>query len=222
MQGTVAEVMTADVVTLRPESTFREAVRLVEEHHVHALPVLDDAARVVGIVAESDLLLKEELFAGLPNLFGRVPMPRRERARAMASEVREIMTHPVVTVSPDTPLGVAARTLHRRRIGRLPVVDESGRLQGIVTRSDLLRVFLREDDDLCGDVQQTLQTMGRPFAGAVSCNTREGHVVLEGALRLRSHALEAERRVRALPGVCGVTNSIEFETDDVNVGMVAP
>lgn len=96
---------------------FSELVRLIEDHHVHALPVIDETGRVTGMAAESDLLVKEK-FA---DDHVRTPLRRRGRARLAGTTAGEIMTSPVVTIDPSQRLGQAARLIHRRHIGRLPV-----------------------------------------------------------------------------------------------------
>jgi len=138
MNRLVSEVMTGDVLVARPETSFRELVRLIEDHDVGALPVVDELGRVLGVVAETDLLIKEELSEG--NV--RTPLQRRGRARLDGTTAGEIMSSPAVTINQSQTLSQAARVLRRRHVGRLPVVDDDGRLIGIVTRRDLLTVFL--------------------------------------------------------------------------------
>lgn len=116
---------------VRPETSFREAVRLLDEHGVDALPVVHGTGRVVGVLSESDLLLKEEAQDSRRGL----PWQRRsDRLRAAATTVEGVMCRRPVTVSPDATLSAAARLMHRHRVGGLPVVDRDARLLGIVTR----------------------------------------------------------------------------------------
>lgn len=214
----VRDVMTRDVVTVAPETSFREAVRLMEELRIDALPVIE-GDRVVGLVAESDLLLKEEL-AGLPAGGAVLPWQRRrDRSRAGARSVREAMTRSPATVSPDDTLSAAARVMHRRRVGGLPVVEGDVRLVGIVTRSDLLKVFLRDDDELAADV---LQALGSLAGQGIGCEVSDGCVTLEGEVRLRSDATRAAALAAHVPGVVHLDCAVRWQVDDVNVAMVGP
>lgn len=221
MLETVAEVMTREVATVTPETSYREAVRLIEERNVHALPVVSTDGRLVGIVSEQDLMHKEELFAE-PDRHRLLPSARREARQARALTVRELMSERVHTVRPGSTLGEAARELHRRRIGRLPVVDESGRLAGIVTRSDLLRVFLRPDAELEADVREAVQRIGRHVAPGVDIGVAEGRVRLSGRVERRSQALAVEDATRRVAGVCAVECHLHADLDDVAVAMVGP
>ena len=218
MTLTVADLMTRDVVTVTPEAGFRDAVRLIEERGVDALPVVDEDGRVQGVVAESDLLLKEECADGGHGLPGMPWQRARDRARAGATAVRDVMTQRVVTVPPDASPSAAARLMHRHRVGGLPVVGPDRRLLGIVTRSDLLRVFLREDDDLCREVQSALP----PDCRDVSCSLQEGVVTLEGQVRLHSAALSAVAAARSVPGVIDVRDRVRFDIDDTMPMTVGP
>lgn len=214
----VQDVMTREVVTVAPETSFREAVRLLEELRIDALPVLE-GDRVVGMIAESDLLLKEEL-ADQPG--GGTGLPwqrRRDRARASARLVREAMSRCPATVSPDDTLGAAARVMHRRRVGGLPVVDGDQRLVGIVTRSDLLKVFLRDDDEIAADV---LEALAGCMQKGVRCEVSDGCVRLTGEVRHHSDATTAAARAAHVPGVVHVDCAVRWQVDDVNVAMVGP
>ena len=217
MLSTVADVMTREVVTIGPGASFRDVVRLIENRHVDALPVIDGDGKIIGIIDESDLLLKEEFAEGQSGL----PWQRwRDRARASATTVEQAMSRHVVSVGSDATLTAAARLMHRRHVSGLPVVTADLRLEGIVTRSDLLRVFLREDDDLCADVQSALGASG---LRGVSCSVTDGRVRLEGRVPLRSEADAASATARRVPGVVDVgARDLGYDTDDVQVSMVGP
>ena len=153
MRRTVQDVMTREVVAVRGPTPFKELVRLLNEHRVTAVPVLDDAGRlVVGVVSESDLALKEVAPLRRPTPAFETAQHRGERAKAGSLTAAELMTAPAVTVGPEELVATAARRMDDRRVKRLPVVDHSGALVGIVTRTDLLKVFLRSDDELRFDV----------------------------------------------------------------------
>ena len=220
MCSLVSDVMTREVLVARPETTFRELVRLIEDQHVHALPVVDDLQRVLGIVAESDLLLKvegdrlikEELIEGYMGTF----LQRRGRARPAGTTAGEIMTSPAVTIDPSQTLSHAARVLHQRHIGRLPVVEHDGRLIGIVTRSDLLRVFLRSDEDLLVAVQEAIDDSA---SGTLWVTVDDGVVVLEGSAESLSQVMAVGDRVRRVQGIVHLDVRATAVYDDVHPRM---
>jgi CBS-domain-containing membrane protein len=215
--GLVRDVMTREVLVARRESTFRDVVRMIEDHHVHALPVVDEGQRVVGMVAESDLLIKEELAEG----HVRTPLQRRGRARLTGTTAGEIMTSPAVTIDPSQTLGQAARLLHRRHIGRLPVVED-GRLIGIVTRSDLLTVFLTSDEDLLLAVQEAIAAVDDPPSRTISATVDDGVVVLHGSAPFLSQVRAVGDRVRRVPGIVRLDVRATSAYDDVYPGRVGP
>ena len=135
------DVMTTNVASIRKDATVREAATRLLERQVSALPVVDAKDRLVGIVSEGDLVRRPELGTDVPR-FGWLDVVGRDAAREYlkmhGSEVRKVMTRPVVSVRRTTPLHEVARLLDRHRIKRLPVV-EGGRLVGIVSRADLVR-----------------------------------------------------------------------------------
>lgn len=218
MSGLVSDVMTRDVFVAHPETSFRELVRLISDHHVHALPVVDERRSVLGMVTESDLLVKEELTEGRM----RRPFKRRGRARLAGIIAGEIMTSPAVTVDPWQTLGQAARVLHRRRIGRLPVVEDDGPLIGIVTRSDLLRVFLRSDEDLLVAVQEAIVAVDDSSSRTISATVDDGVVVLQGSAQFLSQVMAVGDRVRRVPGIVRLVVRATAVHDDVHPGMVGP
>lgn len=211
----VSEVMTTDVVTVSPEDPWVVAVRKVEEHMVHALPVVDSGGCVVGVVAESDLVLKEELLDPVRSWVPRQAL-RSAGRRARALTVGEGMSRHPVTVSPDATLGAAARLMHRRRVGRLPVVDPvDGRLVGIVTRSDLLKIYLKTDEELSAAVLEAMRDLGETRYDTLVVEVAEGVVTIHGQVLLRSENGELERALRQVPGVVGVRCRTTWKVDDI-------
>jgi CBS domain-containing protein len=155
MRRRVRDVMTREVVCVDEETPFREIAALMADCKISALPVLDADGRVVGVVSEADLLPKEEFPQGPPG--ARLLEGRRRRglrAKAAGDTAVELMTAPAITIAPDASLAEAARLLHRHQIKRLPVLDPAGPLVGIVSRVDLLQVFLRSDDQIAQEVRQ--------------------------------------------------------------------
>jgi len=212
----VSDVMTREVRVARLETPFRELVRLIEDHRVHALPVVDESRRVLGIVAESDLLIKEELTEG----HLRTPLQRRGRARLAGTTAGEIMTSPGVSIDPTLTLGQAARVFRRRHVGQLPVVDDDGRLIGIVTKSDLLTVFLRSDEDLLVAVQEAVDVaIGDSPSCTISATVADGVVVLEGVTELVSQVIAVGDRVRRVQGIVRLDVKVIGVSDDVHPAM---
>ncbi|MBV2357642.1 CBS domain-containing protein [Streptomyces sp. J2-1] len=208
MNGTTAvvnDVMTHRVVAMRTGAAFKDIVQTMQEWRVSALPVLDEDGRVVGIVSEADLLSKEEYGAeGDVGRYARVQHLAEVR-KAVAVTAGELMTAPAVTVTPDATLARAARVMARRRVKRLPVVGPDGTLQGIVSRSDLLKVFLRDDSDIAEDVR--CEVVARLFgaqAEAIRIEVRGGVVTLVGRVRETALIPLATRLVRAVEGVVDV------------------
>jgi CBS domain-containing protein len=203
MRRTVQDVMTREVVAVRRSTLFKELVRLLNERRVTALPVLDDAGGVVvGVVSESDLALKEvqPLREGDTPIFESARQ-RSERAKAGGTTAAGLMTSPALTAGPEEPVAAAARRMHDRNVKRLPVVDRGGALVGIVTRADLLKVFLRSDEELRFDVlDHVAGDLLRLSPGAVGVTVSDGIVHLSGKVLLRSQALALAKMTRAVDG----------------------
>jgi CBS domain-containing protein len=216
MKRTVQDVMTRDVVAVWGSTPFKQLVRLLNERRVTALPVLDDAGRVVvGVVSESDLALKEvqPLREGHTPIFESARR-RSEREKAGGTTATALMTAPAVTVGPDEPVAAAARRMHDRNVKRLPVVDHGGTLVGIVTRADLLKVFLRPDEDLRFDVlDHVVGGLLRLPPGAVEVTVSDGIVHLGGKVPLRSQARTLEKLTKAIDGVVAAETTLAWEVD---------
>ncbi|MER6073374.1 CBS domain-containing protein [Streptomyces sp. NPDC001817] len=207
MNGTPAlvnDVMTHQVVALRAGAAFKDIVKVMREWQVSALPVLDDAGRVVGVVSECDLLAKEEYQDGGIGRYGQVRYPAGAR-KADAVTAAGLMTAPAVTVAPEATLAHAARLMARTGVKRLPVVGRDGTLRGIVSRSDLLKVFLRDDEDIAEEVRrEVVVRLFGPHAVTVRVEVRDGVVTLAGGVRETALVPLAARLARAVPGVVDV------------------
>lgn len=196
MSWIVADVMTRDVVTVSPSATYDACVRLMRMHGVGALPVTEQG-KVAGIVSMTDLVLKE-----------RRPTVRERYERTLARVVprralaaSQLMTRHVVTVRPDTPLSVAVREMFQHRVNRLPVVDADRRLVGIISRSDVLRMFLRSDVSIRRDVTTAVEgDMAFIGAGRVRANVNDGVVTLDGEVEAGTLTDVLLRLVASVPG----------------------
>jgi len=215
MRATVSDVMTRTVVVVNVSAPFKDVVRRMHEYRVSAVPVVDDDGRLTGIVSEADLILKEdpELEDGAHLFEGRHRRHDREKAAGLVA--RELMTAPVVTVTPDASLGEAARLMHRRGVKRLPVVDDGGKILGILSRADLLKVFLREDVDIEHEVREDVvrRTLWID-PDTVTVSVHDGVVRLEGQLERRSLIPVLVRLVTAVEGIVGIEDHLSYVVDD--------
>ena len=211
---TVASVMTHEVVTVTPETSFKEAARLLRSKRVSGLPVVDQNGRLVGIVTEADLLNKVEKRD--PDAYVLESRRHRlDRSRAAALDVASAMSREVTSVRPDFPLARAAREMHTRGFKRLPVVDDNGRLVGIVSRGDLLDVFLRTDDELRAEVRQILDQAQAVLGGFdLNVTVTGGVVELSGKFESKSHLEATVRAVAGVDGVVGIRNRMLFQVED--------
>jgi CBS-domain-containing membrane protein len=205
MNAIVKDVMSTHVIAVRQSATFKEMAATLREQRVSAFPVLDGDNRVIGVVSEADLLTKEALEGELPGVFQHV-VHHREQAKAAALTAADLMTKPAVTIGPDEPVAQAARLMYSLRVKRLPVTDQEGKLIGIVSRSDVLRVYSRPDADIRHEITQDLiletylcdparftvtvkdgivTIAGRPETGVVGRNIVESARHVDGVVAVR-------------------------------------
>jgi CBS domain-containing protein len=221
---TVAAVMTTDVVTVPTEEPFKNLASLFVGHRISTLPVVGRDGRLAGIVSESDLLQKAERQAD-PGKKRPHRGRRAARAKAAADCASEVMTTHVVTVQPEATVAEAARLMDRHQVTCLPVVDEAGKLQGIVSPRDLLRVFLRPDAEIRDDIYDEVlsRTLGtNPVLVAV--NIRNGMVTLAGEVERKSMIPLVLPLVRAVDGVVSAAADLQYAIDDTHIpsGPVLP
>lgn len=142
----VREVMTTDVVTVSIGDSVETCAKLLQEHNISGLPVLDEAGRVAGVVTEGDLIRRAsrvkapgylEILGGLIYL-GSPKKFVEELQRAMSLEAGQLMSKNVIFIGPEDTVEKAATLMVEKRISRLPVVDEQQKLIGIVSRRDIM------------------------------------------------------------------------------------
>lgn len=211
--STVGEVMTRDVVTIRPDTPFKEIASVLSRHGISAVPVADDQGRPVGVVSEADLLRKQvqQPAAGQQA----PPAWPREKSKARAENAAGLMTTPVVTARADWPVAQAARTMDRHGVKRLLVVDDADRIVGIVSRSDLLHVYLRTDEEIHEEISDdVLEGILRLSEDEVQVQVHDGVVTLRGEVENRSSAQLAERLAGGVEGVVSVRPLIDYAIDD--------
>jgi CBS domain-containing protein len=206
--------MAVEVVTVTPDKGIKDAARLMVESGVSGLPVVDDG-RLVGIITESDFLEQEaekseqRYHRLLDALLG------NRHHRSLGDTVAEAMTADPVTISPEARLAEAARIMKHRRIKRLPVVDDSGRMRGIVSRADVLHAFVRPDDDIEHQIRDDVARRILLLDGeAFDVDVDDGVVTLTGELPTRTEARLLEELARRIDGVIRVESNLRFEVDD--------
>lgn len=211
MNATVKDVMTTHVVAVRLNATYKDIAARLRELRVSAFPVLDDDDKVVGVVSEADLLTKEALEYSAPGL---AFLHGRERAKAAAVTAAELMTKPPVTIGPREPVTHAARLMYSRKVKRLPVVDDEGRLVGIVTRTDVLGVYSRPDAEIRHDIVEnvivgTLLTNPARFTLTV----KDGVVTVEGTPENAPVGRDMVEEIRHVEGVVAVRDRLTYPPD---------
>ena len=217
MPMTVRDVMNRFVVAVEATASFGDVVSAMCRFHVGAVPVVDGDRRVIGVVSDDDLLLKD-LDRRPGDLFLEGPSSRREHRKARGRTVSQIMTSPAITVTEDTPLRRAASLMHSNRIKELPVVDgPSGRIVGLVKQSDLIRAFCRPAEDIRDDV---LQVVGR-HSRHCAVRVEDGIVHLDGGVERRSELRAMIEEVWHVDGVVDVESRMTYETDDVSRAVSA-
>jgi CBS domain-containing protein len=213
---TVADVMTRRVATVTEETTYKQIVETLTKNGVSAVPVVDLDQHVIGVVSEADLLHKVDIAGLEPHGW---PLERKRtriaREKANADFAGDLMTVPPITVTESDSVAVAARLMDTEQVKRLPVVDSEGRLVGIVSRSDLLRPYLRTDEDLREEISQgvLLRTMWmdpREFTVAVD----QGIVTIRGEVERSSSIPILIGIIRSVPGVVDVIERVSSRLDD--------
>jgi CBS domain-containing protein len=177
----VDDVMATSVVTVDRATPFKEIARLLAEHRISGMPVLKMGREVAGVVTEADLLAAEAKTARQLRSGGRPHLLSRAK-RHPALTAGELMTAPAITVGPHVTVHAAGRLMSTNHVRLLPVVNERARLIGVVSRRDLLALFLRPDEDIAADVRQVLDEILLAEPGEADVAVRDGIVTLTGTL----------------------------------------
>ncbi|MEU5217345.1 CBS domain-containing protein [Streptomyces sp. NPDC020807] len=213
----IGRLMTRDVVSVRGDAPFKEIVRTLARNRVTAAPVVDGGGRVVGVVSEADLLRKTADRAAAPDGLPAVPdLEAWERAKADGTRAEELMSAPAVCARPEWTVAEAARLMEVQRVKRLVVVDADDHVLGIVSRRDLLGVFLREDDDIRREiVGDVLGDALRLTPAAVAVEVRDGRVELAGRVPFRAMLPTVEHLCAMVDGVVSVSRAgLTYDVDD--------
>jgi CBS domain-containing protein len=209
--------MTRDVTTVAPEATLREVAETLVGGRISGLPVVDDSGAVLGVVSEGDIVGKEAGPGPEPSLLGRIlhgTPPSKLEARTAA----EAMTSPAITVDESAEVAQAARLMTERGINRLPVVDDDGRLAGIVTRADLVRAFLRTDAEIERELREDV-VMSTLWIDPteLQITVEGGEVALRGKVESKADAELLELFAARVPGVVGVHSTLRWRIDEPRV-----
>lgn len=213
----VRDVMTRSVVSVTSDTAVRKIIELLDHHSVSALPVIDESGRVLGVVSEADLLVKEHrsYHVRLHLPFVAIDSDQELRRRTEGHVAGEVMSTPAITIDEDAELRVAARMMTLYGVRRLPVT-RAGKLIGIVSRRDVLAVFRRPDEEIRKEIL-TAVLKGRIVddTGRVKIDVHDGVVTLRGVVDRLSTARLIGFHVDRLDGVTKVNDEVGFLLDDL-------
>jgi len=211
MKAVVRDVMSAHPISVRKTASFKEIAARLREYRVSAFPVLEYDGTVVGVVSEADMLAKEALDVGhhgVRRLIAGI-VHRRAFGKAAGVTADDLMTGPAVTIGADDTVEHAARLMYTRGLKRLPVVDATGRLTGIISRTDVLAVFDRPDEEIRIEITgQVIPRLSEPSWYAV--RVKDGVVTLEGTPETTSIGRQVLGQVRHVQGVVAVQDRLAY------------
>ena len=215
------QIMTSPILTISPGANVRQAIELMLEKRVSGLPVVDEIGQLVGLISEGDLLHRSEIGTDkkrskwLDFLVG----PGRSASDYVQSHSRrvaDVMTTDVATVEETTSLEDVVKLMEKRRIKRVPVVRDGG-VSGMITRSDLLRAFLKVssdrehatgDDDIRQKIYETIEKEGWAPAGSIHVKVVDAHVTLSGTIFDERERDAIRVCAENQPGVTSVTDDM--------------
>ena len=210
-KATVADVMTRPVITAGEDMPFKEIARLMAENGVRGIPVLGADDQVAGVVSEEDLL--KALDGGHSHLEWLIDGRRGDLAGDVTA--RDLMSRDVISIGPDQEVDEAARVMLRNGVTRLPVLDEANQLVGIVTRTDLLRRYLRSDEAIREEVEEGV-ILGLMWIdpSTIEVIVEEGVVTLRGQVETKGTRELLVDLVRRVDGVIGLEDRLTFAADE--------
>ena len=215
MTAVVKDVMSTHPISVSKTSSFKEIAARLREIRVSAFPVLDADGTVTGVVSEADLLPKEALDDrhGVRGIITGL-MRRTDQAKAEGITAADLMTSPAVTITPEDTIEHAAQLMYTRKVKRLPVVDEDGRLVGIVSRTDILAVFDRTDAEIRTEIM-TQVIPGQSEPSWYSVLVKDGVVTLEGTPETVPIGHDIVRGARHVQGVVAVRDRLVYPVPPV-------
>jgi CBS domain-containing protein len=211
---TVGEAMTREVLTVHPDTPFKQLAELLVEHRIDGLPVVDERGTLQGVVSGSDLTCHEESAPSLVEFVRHARTARTHAKKARGRTARELMTAPARTVPPEAGICDALALMGRAKVGRLVVVQD-GRVIGMLTRSDVLRVFTRNDEQLAREVEDRVRQALAGVRSKVHVAVADGVVHLRGDVERASSACAAAAAAAGVVGVVDVEDDLHAEVDDL-------
>jgi CBS domain-containing protein len=201
----ICDLMTKDVVSVKPDAALREAAALLVEKRISGVPVLNEANEVVGVLSEADILVKAGGGHSRSRLLGWLLEPDfGEEDKIRAQTVGEAMSAPALTIASHRPVHEAARLMVTEGVNRLPVLED-GKLVGILTRADVVRAFTRSDAEITDEIRGDI--LRRTFwlePGRVSVTVADGNVSIEGEVETEADCEVLPALVSRVPGVVTV------------------
>ena len=213
----VRDIMTTSVVTADRITSYKEIAGLLAEHQISGLPVLTLGRHVAGVVSEADLLAARDKLQD--------PHPARTVLHITAGHGRhpgltagDLMTSPAITIHPDATIAGAARAMNTHHVRRLPVVDPDGKLTGLVSRRDLLSVFLRPDEEIARQISELVNEILPGDPAAIKVVVRDGVVTLTGQPSLAGQKDLLPVAVRLAWDIDGVVDVVNRTSSDSRSG----
>lgn len=211
----VKDVMTSPALTVGLDTPLKEVAETLSSRRISGLPVVNETGRVVGVISEADILYKERVVAkerhGLLGLLlegSAVDAQEKLHARTAG----EAMTSPPITAEPGLSVAEAAAKMLDEKINRLPIVDEQGSLLGIVTRADLVRAFVRSDEEIEREIREDVILRSLWIAPErVTVTVENGEVTLLGEVETQAEAELLPQFAQRVPGVVAVLSKLTWE-----------
>jgi CBS domain-containing protein len=220
LKTSVKEIMTTQVVAVKLGATFKEMAAALRGNRVSAFPVIDDDGKVIGVVSEADMLAREVLDADRAGTITAM-LHRGEQHAADGLTARDLMTHPAITVTPDDSVEQAARLMYTLQVKRLPVIDRSGGLVGIISRADVLAVYDRPDDEIRQEIIGNVIVRGfGQDPGRFTVGVQAGVVTVTGSPESVELGHDLVRTMRYVQGVVAVRDRLSYS--DVYPLVVGP
>jgi CBS domain-containing protein len=213
MKTSVEEIMTTQVVAVKLGASFKEMAARLRENRVSAFPVIDDDGKVIGVVSEADMLAKEVLNADHTGTITAM-LHGRQQDKADGLTARDLMTHPAVTVTPADSAEQAARLMYTLQVKRLPVIDRGGRLVGIISRTDVLAVYDRPDDEIRQEIIGEIVPGFGQDPDQFTVSVQEGVVTLEGSPQSVELGHDLVHKIRHVQGVVAVRDCLSYPDMD--------
>lgn len=216
------DVMVSPVITVEPSASVKEVAQILLQHHISALPVVDGAGQLIGIVSESDLMRRADLGTErhrsrwLSALFVDEERLAAEYVKAHGHKVADVMTKRVITAAPDTPLNDIASLLEKHGIKRVPIL-ENGTLVGIVSRANLIQALAADrkglevpvpDSQLRDRIMSHLNAQPWAHTSLINVTVNDGIVDLWGLTLSKEEKQALRVAAESIPGVRAVNDNV--------------